>query len=145
MDPAGIPLDTPYAPIKLASPEATEASTGELIRALEEAMEEEETRTRTKGTQTPTKNPPSRTWGDELDRCPLPLRLPNPALLCWRCGAPGHTRGTCKGPRVLFCSKCGKLGILSRRCPCQIRTPPRPSGPSIIQCSHCHRYTHVKF
>lgn len=145
MDPAGIPDDTPYAPINLASAEATEASTQELIQALEEAMEEEKRKTKTAGTQTPVRKPQSNSWGNELERCPLPLRLPNPAQLCWRCGAPGHTRRSCKGHPVLFCSRCGKLGVLSRRCPCQGKIQPRPSKPTLFQCSHCHRYSHFKF
>jgi hypothetical protein len=52
---------------------------------------------------------------------PQAPRLPRPESLCWRCGVPGHSRGDCRAPMVLFCSRCGTLGLLSRECPC-----PRP-------------------
>jgi hypothetical protein len=52
---------------------------------------------------------------------PLRTRLPRPESLCWRCGVPGHSRGDCRAPSVLFCSRCGTMGLMSRECPC-----PRP-------------------
>ncbi|CAH1379625.1 unnamed protein product, partial [Tenebrio molitor] len=56
-----------------------------------------------------------------IENPPLTLsapRLPRPESLCWRCGVPGHSRGDCRAPMVLFCSRCGTLGLLSRECPC---------------------------
>jgi transposase InsO family protein len=59
-------------------------------------------------------------------------RLPRPVSLCWRCGVPGHSRGDCRAPSVLFCSRCGTMGLMSRECPCP-RPPaaplPRAAGP----------------
>jgi hypothetical protein len=59
-------------------------------------------------------------------------RLPRPESLCWRCGVPGHSRGDCRAPSVLFCSRCGTMGLMSRECPCP-RPPaaplPRAAGP----------------
>jgi hypothetical protein len=54
-------------------------------------------------------------------RGPQATRLPRPESLCWRCGVPGHSRGDCRPPVVLFCSRCGTMGLMSRDCPC-----PRP-------------------
>jgi transposase InsO family protein len=59
-------------------------------------------------------------------------RLPRPESLCWRCGGPGHSRGDCRAPSVLFCSRCGTMGLMFRECPCP-RPPaaplPRAAGP----------------
>jgi hypothetical protein len=54
---------------------------------------------------------------------PLRTRLPRSEYLCWRCGVPGHSRGDCRAPSVLFCSRCGTMGLMSRECPCP--RPPR--------------------
>jgi hypothetical protein len=65
-------------------------------------------------------------------RGPQATRLPRPESLCWRCGVPGHSRGDCRAPVVLFCSRCGTMGLMSRDCPCP-RPPaaplPRAAGP----------------
>jgi hypothetical protein len=65
-------------------------------------------------------------------RGPQATRLPRPESLCWRCGVPGHSRGDCRAPVVLFCSRCGTMGLMSRDCPCP-RPPaaplPRVAGP----------------
>lgn len=37
---------------------------------------------------------------------------------CWRCGGTGHQRDSCTRPSIIFCSRCGKVGTLSRRCQC---------------------------
>lgn len=37
---------------------------------------------------------------------------------CWRCGEMGHYRAACRGPAKVFCSRCGKEGVLSRNCTC---------------------------
>jgi len=37
---------------------------------------------------------------------------------CWRCGQSGHGRGSCRRPTLLFCSRCGRVGVLSRECAC---------------------------
>ena len=39
--------------------------------------------------------------------------------LCWRCGRPGHRRDSCQHDPVLFCSGCGKLGVMSKNCVCR--------------------------
>jgi hypothetical protein len=61
-----------------------------------------------------------------------PIRLPCPESLCWRCGVPGHCRSACRAPAVLFCSRCGTMGLLSRDCPCLrplAASLPRAAGP----------------
>jgi hypothetical protein len=49
-----------------------------------------------------------------------------------RCDVPRHSRGDCRAPLVIFCSRCGTMGLLSRECPCP-RPPaaplPRAAGP----------------
>lgn len=45
----------------------------------------------------------------------MPVHLKN---LCWRCGEAGHKRFTCKKTPLLFCSRCGLCGIMSRTCKC---------------------------
>lgn len=37
---------------------------------------------------------------------------------CWRCRQRGHTRNDCRNKWVKFCMRCGKIGTLSRDCPC---------------------------
>lgn len=58
-------------------------------------------------------------------RLPLPgesgARQPERDVLslnqrCWRCGGIGHRRASCRRTAVLFCSGCGKPGVLSRNC-----------------------------
>jgi hypothetical protein len=59
-------------------------------------------------------------------RGPQATRLPQPESLCWRCGVPSHSRGDCRAPVVLFCSRCGTMGLMFRDCPCP-RPPATPS------------------
>ncbi|XP_063921138.1 uncharacterized protein LOC135135941 [Zophobas morio] len=40
---------------------------------------------------------------------------------CWRCGESGHYRSACRKRARLFCSRCGRSGIMSRECPCDRR------------------------
>jgi hypothetical protein len=49
----------------------------------------------------------------------------HPESLCWRCGVPRHSRGACRAPAVLFCFRCGTIGLMSKDCPCP-RTPAAP-------------------
>jgi hypothetical protein len=51
-----------------------------------------------------------------MDAAPQATRLRRPESLCWRCGVPGHSRGDCRAPVVLFCSRCGTMGLMSRDC-----------------------------
>ncbi|KAG5891769.1 hypothetical protein JTB14_006957 [Gonioctena quinquepunctata] len=54
------------------------------------------------------------------DPVKIPVYLPVERELCWRCGQPGHTRGSCQRKRpLLFCSRCGLKDILFRDCPCE--------------------------
>lgn len=52
------------------------------------------------------------------DPSPTPQRpLPEHyGLQCWRCGGNNHVRSSCRRPAVLFCSGCGRRGVLSRDC-----------------------------
>lgn len=45
---------------------------------------------------------------------------------CWRCGGYGHRRGVCTGSGIIFCSRCGRVGILSRCCRCPPGRTERP-------------------
>jgi len=46
-----------------------------------------------------------------------PIFLPTRQLeLCWNCGYPDHKRSACYRPQRLFCSKCGKVGVMSTNC-----------------------------
>ncbi|CAH1107054.1 unnamed protein product [Psylliodes chrysocephalus] len=38
--------------------------------------------------------------------------------ICWRYGGTGHHRNVCTRPPILFCSRCGQIGVMSRNCPC---------------------------
>lgn len=40
---------------------------------------------------------------------------------CWHCGETGHGRNECRNPGTKFCSKCGRIGLLSSAC-CNRRT-----------------------
>ena len=42
---------------------------------------------------------------------------------CWRCGNEGHHREDCRGERTKFCSRCGRVGVLSRVCCVRDRGP----------------------
>ena len=35
---------------------------------------------------------------------------------CWGCGQRGHTRRFCRRPAKLFCSQCGKEGVMTKNC-----------------------------
>ncbi|XP_058975681.1 uncharacterized protein LOC131801251 [Musca domestica] len=43
----------------------------------------------------------------------------NRSTHCWRCKKKGHIRYQCQEKGKLFCSHCGKEGILSRNCECR--------------------------
>lgn len=51
-----------------------------------------------------------------LQPTPCTTKLPVKQNLCWRCGHPGHRRINCDRRPVLFCSRCGSLGWMSREC-----------------------------
>lgn len=63
------------------------------------------------------------------------IRLPIELGLCWRCGYPGHRRDICMGRRLLFCSRCGVIGKMSRDCLCPKETPQRATTMSDSQTS----------
>lgn len=62
----------------------------------------------------------------------VPVHLSSPERRCWRCGGRGHRREGCSNLTVLFCSRCGRLGSLSRNCPCR-----RPPEKTVIRCPRC--------
>ncbi|CAG9771566.1 unnamed protein product [Ceutorhynchus assimilis] len=57
------------------------------------------------------------------------IRLPVEKGLCWRCGYPNHRRDNCTGSPLVFCSRCGQVGIMSKHCPCE--PVPRPPSSSL--------------
>lgn len=75
--------------------------------------------------------PPART-SDSVDG-PGPV-----GQRCWRCGGWGHDRRTCRGEPVLFCSGCGRKGVMSRAC-CRRPEPGTlaSSGRMIDQATQC--------
>jgi hypothetical protein len=99
-------------------------------------------------TRTPTPGPPASepapeefydwmgreegTTNSDRGQHPQALRLPCPESLCWRCGVPGHSRGACRAPAVLFCSRCGTLGLMSRDC---TRTARSPTESTKVMCT----------
>lgn len=46
-------------------------------------------------------------------------RVPVEKNVCWRCGISGHLRGVCQRKFILFCSRCGTLGVRSQDCKCR--------------------------
>lgn len=55
---------------------------------------------------------------DDLRRATIPVCLPNPGRLYRRCGLTGHRRSGCCDSRILFFSKCGRVGVTSRDSEC---------------------------
>lgn len=60
----------------------------------------------------------------------------NATTCCWSCGKPGHNRQECRSPKRLFCSGCGRLGMLSRNC-CKSRV--RQQSGSLGTAGNHHR------
>ena len=76
--------------------------------------------------------PSTRRTGNTTDRTIRPTSAsgttpsdnpPRTETQCWRCGQNGHIRSQCRAAPRLFCSRCGKDGVMSRDCPC-----PRPEN-----------------
>lgn len=42
-------------------------------------------------------------------------------VICWKCGNSGHLRHQCRARGKLFCSRCGKEGVMSRNCTCTMQ------------------------
>lgn len=59
---------------------------------------------------------PSRTQRPDVPSARQPIGR-NP--VCWRCGETGHFRTAYQNAAKLFCSRCGKEGVLSRDCCCR--------------------------
>lgn len=73
----------------------------------------------TNGIRMPPRANHSRATDDTVDTEGLKgIVLPVELDLCWRCGYPGHRRDNCTRRRLMFCSRCGTVGVLSRTCTC---------------------------
>lgn len=51
-------------------------------------------------------------------RSPEPEYIAIQPNMCWNCGKTGHRRSTCQGKKIIFCSRCGQQGVMSRYCWC---------------------------
>ncbi|XP_045482562.1 uncharacterized protein LOC123686454 [Harmonia axyridis] len=62
---------------------------------------------------------------------------------CWKCGKTCPSRQECRGPPLLFCSRCGLIGTQTRYCECVPRKlAPRPTAtrseqPALRPCARC--------
>ncbi|XP_045482338.1 uncharacterized protein LOC123686325 isoform X1 [Harmonia axyridis] len=62
---------------------------------------------------------------------------------CWKCGKTCPSRQKCRGPPLLFCSRCGLMGTQTRYCECVPRKlAPRPPAtrseqPARHPCARC--------
>ncbi|XP_045482868.1 uncharacterized protein LOC123686690 isoform X1 [Harmonia axyridis] len=62
---------------------------------------------------------------------------------CWKCGKTCPSRQECRGPPLLFCSRCGLIGTQTRYCECVPRKlAPRPPAtrseqPARHPCARC--------
>lgn len=74
-----------------------------------------------------------------------PKFIPISDDLCWRCGKQGHRRDRCINRKLLFCSRCGKVGMMSRTCKCNgsthksTRQDRAPVGDTVTQSYRTHR------
>lgn len=84
---------------------------GNLAELLRFADEYERTRRYEKEYQPAQKN-------KETQRTDLATVVPayNARECCWGCGQRGHTRRFCRRPPKMFCSQCGKEGVLTKNC-----------------------------
>lgn len=60
----------------------------------------------------------ARSSSEQKDNTNTNINVYDRTKTCWRCGKTGHNRKSCMAPAKLFCSYCGKDGILSRDCNC---------------------------
>lgn len=114
-------LETAYAPKKTKEPDAVRNCALQMLPPIPH-----ETSRSPSMVKTPPRRYPEALAVAAPVRTPTGSPSPSPVTpiqysrqeVCWRCGRRGHRKSQCRGTPRIFCSWCGKDGIMSRDCKC---------------------------